>query len=360
MAVFSTYCAGAAHIASGLPVQDRAKALDTTLPDGRAASLLALADGHGDPCHFRSDTGAAIAIETAIELMPGLLTALGEAAEGTARFAGEAGGTPANAIDCVFRTFFTELCRRWCAGILEHWRKEPPADGTEAPSGIARAYGCTLLGAARAGALWFAFQVGDGGIVALGDDEADRAPVPGDPRCHGNITTSMSSCGASDFRYAGGKRVPAALMLCSDGLSGCYDSLEELAADFLGSVADNVCDEGFAATCAGIEELLPRLSAESTRDDMSLALWLDEASADAIAALARPDLSAKYRADRAMAAGELAETDKALDELLAEIARLDPQCAERIRKQAVADTLARQRAGLLEELNYYDSLLKRL
>ena len=58
---------GAAHRRSGLPLQDAIRWLPGCGVGANVA--LAVADGHGSPPSFRSDTGAALAVETATAVM---------------------------------------------------------------------------------------------------------------------------------------------------------------------------------------------------------------------------------------------------------------------------------------------------
>src|ERR1700687_3873921 len=59
---------GASHVKSGLPNQD---AISFWLPESGLGppAILAIADGHGSPHHFRSATGPELAVEAATALL---------------------------------------------------------------------------------------------------------------------------------------------------------------------------------------------------------------------------------------------------------------------------------------------------
>lgn len=62
-------------------MQDRAAALDIVYGEDAKATVLLLSDGHGSEQHFRSDIGAAFAIEAAAEALPYILEVLPDAWE---------------------------------------------------------------------------------------------------------------------------------------------------------------------------------------------------------------------------------------------------------------------------------------
>lgn len=267
----SLYIAGAAHRSQYRPCQDRTAAFSRCYGDVRATVLL-VSDGHGHPTHFRSERGAALALDAAREALE--------------PFMAKAGHSAAEDIsEALFRELFADILRRWYSKILTDWKNNPPLEPGINP--LAQAYGCTLIGAVAYAGGWFAFQLGDGAAVGLDAAGMLEEPVPGDLRCMGSLTTSLCSNGAEDFRYCAGNAAPAVLMLCSDGLENCYGSRAELAGDFLVDVARGIAADGAEATVCRLQTLLPDFSAAGSRDDIGLAFWYDSVRApQAIAAAA--------------------------------------------------------------------------
>ena len=60
---------GAAHVEDGRPNQDAVAHQLLTLPGGSDLLVVAIADGHGDSRHFRSDRGAKMAVAAGIAAM---------------------------------------------------------------------------------------------------------------------------------------------------------------------------------------------------------------------------------------------------------------------------------------------------
>lgn len=93
----------------------------------------------------------AIATEVVAELLPDFMAELG-AAE-TEDMSVGAGEALENAADTLVRAFLGRVMAQWCSRVLAHRHGNPADAGLQSP---ARAYGCTLLGAACRDGLWFA------------------------------------------------------------------------------------------------------------------------------------------------------------------------------------------------------------
>jgi len=182
---------GAAHHASGLPNQDAVQ-VRTAGPD---AVVAAVADGHGHRRHFRSATGAALAVDVACEAAAELAARL-DAFEAAEQLESEALGTLVPAI--------TE---RWRAGVAEDLADRPFTDEEQAirfrGDDPLIAFGSTLL-LAVAGSRWLVLvQIGDGDIVGIAPGGRALLPVPSDPSLDGLQTTSLCAPRAEeDFRVA--------------------------------------------------------------------------------------------------------------------------------------------------------------
>ena len=182
---------GAAHQASGLPNQDAVQAR----PAGPHAVVAAVADGHGHRRHFRSATGAALAVTVACEAAAELAARL-DAFEAAEQLESEALGALVPAIT-----------GRWRAAVADDLAARPftveeqaiRARGDNPPI----AYGSTLL-LAVAGCRWLVLiQIGDGDILGIQPRGQALLPVPSDPSLDGLQTTSLCAPRAEeDFRVA--------------------------------------------------------------------------------------------------------------------------------------------------------------
>src|SRR5579863_3953812 len=182
---------GAAHQVSGLPNQDAVQAR----PAGPHAVVAAVADGHGHRRHFRSASGAALAVTVACEAAAELAARLDEFEEAE-QLESEALGALVPAIT-----------GRWRAAVADDLAARPFTDEEQAMRARGDnpliAYGSTLL-LAVAGCRWLALvQIGDGDIVGIQPRGQALLPVPSDPSLDGLQTTSLCAPRAEeDFRVA--------------------------------------------------------------------------------------------------------------------------------------------------------------
>lgn len=160
-----------------------------TWTDGERA-VAAVADGHGHHSHFRSDVGAALAVDIAVEELRGVMDALADVEP---------------AVD-VARGAMEAIVDRWVAAVGRHIEDEPFTDD-ELVRGAAyaptRPYGTTLVTVAVAGEVMVVAQIGDGDVVLV--DRGGRAvrPLPDDPRLDGVHTSSLCQADpVADLRVA--------------------------------------------------------------------------------------------------------------------------------------------------------------
>lgn len=289
-------CIGASHISSGKPCQDYS--LHKDYGDWQ---LLIVSDGHGDDKYFRSDRGAKFAVEEtqmAIEAFipdfhfPPISSALCQRGISGVSDEKSEDYTPVDyPCEDTFRHLFKFIINNWYQRISEDWSSNPPtdeeyiqADSTgsgkvksyyDVPSPeLEKAYGCTLIAAVRTKSYWFAFQLGDGKCVAFKEDGSWFEPIPWDSRCFLNKTTSLSGQGAESFRYCYGKEHVPALFVGSDGMDDSYAPMDYLA-KWYKLVLNKVLEHGSQKIQPMIEDFLPQLSKQGSKDDMSLQLWID-------------------------------------------------------------------------------------
>lgn len=200
-AVWTTLSAtriGSVHLRDDLPLQDAV----LTWQEGDQA-VLAVADGHGHRAHFRSDTGAALAVVSAVEelrrRLPGLTEAADDAA--AARLAHDAG---------------LAIIDSWTSKVRHHIEANPY---DEAPAEELFPYGTTILATAVAGGHLVFLQVGDGDSVLVDTDGRATKPLPVDPDSDGPYTSSLCQPDpARSLRVAAVDAARAELaFLCTDG-----------------------------------------------------------------------------------------------------------------------------------------------
>lgn len=188
---------GGYHVRNGLPNQDAH--LTWEAPDG-AATIVAVADGHGDPRHSRSEIGARLAVAAAVAALRDYL-------------AHEPSREPDSVVD--------DLESRVGPALVEQWHRA--VDAQLAANGARGVdvvdYGSTVL--ALVATPWWvgALQLGDGEIVWVDHHGTASRPLPIDPLLDGVLTTSLcQEEPLSSMRYAVAPASDVALAFaCSDG-----------------------------------------------------------------------------------------------------------------------------------------------
>lgn len=137
------------------------------------------------------------------------------------------------------------------------------------------AYGTTLIAVAMNEDYWFAIHIGDGKCVAINHAGEFKQPIPWDPKCFLNATTSICDSDAIDnFRHFYSDKLPAAVFVGSDGIDDCFNNNEQLY-NLYKTVLYSFATTDFKEACEGLVDYLPRLSAKGSGDDVSIAALLD-------------------------------------------------------------------------------------
>jgi serine/threonine protein phosphatase PrpC len=261
---------GASHLSRDLPNQDA-----WGNADGEGAACVAVSDGHGGKLHFRSATGARMAVEEAVAELS-LLAKQNE--------------TPSYR---DVQRMGQRVSERWNVRVRADLASNPlcvqELDSLE-PEGRAIlaqrpevAYGSTLLAAAATSG-WVAYlQLGDGDILAVDQKGATRRPLPGDPKLIGNRTTSLCQEDAvKQMRVRVESEMPALITLSTDGYANSFQT----DADFLQIGPDYL--EIVRSDRNGLEKRLSSILSEATRqgssDDITLVLLLRAESREAVTA----------------------------------------------------------------------------
>ena len=209
---------GASHVSSGTPCQD--SVCTACAPD---YCIAAVSDGHGGKRYFRSNIGSRFAVNIAVDLIKSKFESSGD-------FVKSLSFSP----DSILGELEKEILQTWFQTVEDYDRDHPLSEDeyryAEANDLLAdepiKRYGCTLLVSVLVESYSFSLQIGDGDILALYPDGSVNMPVPTDPRCHDNVTTSMCGSTASeDFRHIFlSENLPAGIMLSSDGVSTSFSS----------------------------------------------------------------------------------------------------------------------------------------
>ncbi len=254
VAVGSVSVRGSSHIQSNLPNQDAAG----HHRDGPWA-FLAVADGHGSARHYRSDRGAAFAVEAAL----GLLRSVTQ--EHEAASLGRALPTLARDLVAGWRDRVEADLRAWPV-------REKPGFESHA------VYGATCLAAAIGPAASLFLQIGDGDILASEPGgEVDRA-IPLDPRLVGPGTYSLCQPDAQDrvhvrlFTAPHPLSTPDFVFAATDGLSKSYREQGQFAA-VTKHVRDSLRKTELAALLTDLEPWLAECSSRGSRDDVAVAIF---------------------------------------------------------------------------------------
>ena len=243
-------------------------------PDGSAVLVVAVADGHGDPRHFRSDRGAKMAV------------AAGTSA--VLAWSASISADPAAIRRSAEHTLVPDIAARWNAAVAADLSEDPFSDAERAAHAELAltaeiAYGSTLLLAAFTAEYAVFAQIGDGNVVAVLPDGRSLSPVPEDSSLDGWRTTSLCQPDAVDAFRVGVVQLAAsplfAVLVATDGFGNAQaeDPWQPgVAADLVRLGLEHDQDwftsqvPGWAAQCA---------SSDGSGDDSTVALVINSAAA---------------------------------------------------------------------------------
>ena len=292
--MFAKSIPGPRYKEKGWPCQDSSgkKQLDHI-------QVIAVSDGHGSEDCFRSEIGSALAIEAAFELTE-LAFEDDDELDGIASFS-----------ESAIQSFTYQLWQSWKEKVKADWdnrlekvnqlgegevRFESVSDKykeryTSSDQSIVEkylyiAYGTTLIVAIAIQSEILLLQIGDGTCVVLQQNGEFTTPVPVDEDNFLNVTVSMCEEEAYlKFRYAildcdlNQAQAPAAVFLSTDGIDDCYPTYqnEQYLYQLYTVIIENILKIGIINTEEEIEtSLLPKMSEQGSRDDISLASLIYE------------------------------------------------------------------------------------
>jgi serine/threonine protein phosphatase PrpC len=268
---FMASAQGESHKEKGQPCQD---AVD--FKRYKNGGIAVVADGHGSEKHFRSDTGARIAVQTARET----ITEFSKLFAMKQKELLKADRPSKDNFDEHLKQLERSTIMRWRQEVLNHFSANPLTDDEkiiceehtvdiEKDSNKVRAYGTTLIAALLKTAYWFVIQIGDGKCVMLDSEGNPAFAVPEDEAMGFGKTTSLcDSNAAENFRHVYGFDRIQGLTVATDGVSDSFIPEAYLAfhrqlyVDFAGN--PNLAQDG-------ITKGVVAWSANGSRDDASMA-----------------------------------------------------------------------------------------
>ena len=233
-------------------------------------TLAIVADGHGGDDYIRSAIGSKIACEVMAEKFKEFFTL--QSAEQMEKDS-----------ETHINTLKKSIISGWNKKIHEYHDANPFKERElQSISSKARkryiddaiiepAYGTTLIGIGITKEYWIGFHIGDGKCVAINESGEFKQPIKWDEKCFLNATTSICDEDALDrVRHIYSKKMPAAIFVGSDGVDDSFKGAEQLY-NFYKTILYSFSSSEESEALHGLEDYLPRLSAQGSGDDVSIA-----------------------------------------------------------------------------------------
>jgi hypothetical protein len=259
---------GASHLRTGAPNQDFVRTIQL---DNGLGAVLAVADGHGDPLHARSDRGSRFAIEAAIAVLTSWIIS-------------------AKGSEEAIRGSSAQLPKR----ILEAWRAKVISDLENDPPSAAVAnfpfdkselikrspellYGSTLVAAAVSERLVIYIQIGDGDLLTVHSDNIVRREVPvSDPLPPSRTESLCQSDAEARFRvqveFFGVTSRPELVLASTDGYCNSYAGNDAAFLKVASDIKMYLDRHGLSWIEQRVEGWLKETSETGSGDDITVAL----------------------------------------------------------------------------------------
>ena len=260
---------GASHIKKNKECQDAS----ASYCDENCAIAI-VCDGHGGDDYFRSAIGSKVGAEVAEKNIKDFIMTIDKE-------------TFFSKPEAHMKNLEASIINDWNESVMAYHKEHPFTD--EELSGVSErakkryqegrkiesAYGTTMIAVAMNHDYWFGIHIGDGKCVAINPAGEFKQPIPWDPKCFLNATTSICDSDAIDrFRHFYSEKLPAAVFVGSDGIDDCFRNNEQLH-NLYKTVIYSFATSSFEEACDGLADYLPRLSAKGSGDDVSISALLD-------------------------------------------------------------------------------------
>ena len=274
---FNKTVIGYKHIQKNIPCED----FSASFSDAYGLCDIAIvADGHGDPSCFRSQSGSMMAVNSAMRCLK----------EFASCWVNDLGTFRDNISSLKERD---GMIKRLTDAIISNWYEKIQSDISENPISeeeylmagdmanlyrtgerVEHIYGTTLMAALRLVDILILIHQGDGRCDVFYADGSVDQPIPWDDRCHENVTTSMCDKDvASSIRSCVidlSQKNIAACYLGSDGVEDSYRNMEGTHL-FYQQLSCDLLERNFEGFDQFLGEKLTALSKEGSADDVSVA-----------------------------------------------------------------------------------------
>lgn len=257
---------GASHIRNGVPCQDSHKFVPLT----EEITIIAVADGHGSAACPYSKSGSKIATNVFCKVMSDLVANFAADEDFFLTYLNREGELR------IAQTIDAEWKRRVWKAHIDNKREKPLGqDGEADKETVYKQYGTTLLGLLITPRFVFAFQLGDGDIMYIGNEEA--FPVIDGDKILGTETHSL--CKKNAWKKAislvrcrdVSANLPYLYLISTDGFANSHKS----AADVQITCREYyslIREHGFDAVTANLKEWLNETSALGCGDDITVVM----------------------------------------------------------------------------------------
>ena len=265
---------GATHKKSETALQDSKKIVNLT----DNITIISVADGHGSSKCPLSEYGSKMAVNVFCDVMKGYIESYGNSKQelaGLVSFLNREGDT----------RFAQEICEEWQARVRKSFEKRNDKvekyshllnDGEVSDwEGVYALYGTTLLGMLITDTFIFSFQIGDGDIVSVNDDEV--SPLVEPEKFLGTETHSLSKVDAWKKAVSSvnmkkiNSDLPYLYMLSTDGFANSYKNdadYKKTCKDYFAMIKEH----GFDAVKANLKGWLKETTELGCGDDITLVL----------------------------------------------------------------------------------------
>lgn len=239
---------GAKHVRDDRPCQD-----DLCIEQDGSALAVVVADGHGSSAH--AEIGAHIAVDVTAKALLAFAANLGA----------EHRGDPRAVHGFAQDPFRRLLVREWVRKVHEH-------DGSDAVD--LKEYGTTLLFALLTREFILFGQLGDGDILLIDETGTVSRPLPPDPACFAEETSSLSLPEAATSLRVMAMPLPETetlLLVSTDGYSKSYATdadFERIGPDYI----EMVREDGLFVVAQSLNGFLTTVTTRGSGDDIAFGL----------------------------------------------------------------------------------------